>query len=241
MVWSTSARCTWPSLRATAEQELGQVGPSHLFQAELELSCMACRAAWNRGRSLRTGELMKRGRGLLNEPILWDWSAKDRAVVSPPFIGSGGAEQDHHKGSSLEGSRVRLSNIHESSSPRTQWKAKSQPWTSSSPPCWVVTWAAWRRNCSSPAMQRERRRVRQRREGWKYPVPLTLTEALARLWNSRVLQQPYFSSCPINNNPTETVRKASTLPLLTSISREARTEMPQLFCQRHFTNTFKYS
>lgn len=68
----------------------GQVGPAHLFQAELELSCRACRAAWNRGRSLRTGELMKRGRGLLNEPILWIWRANNGATVNPPVIGPGG-------------------------------------------------------------------------------------------------------------------------------------------------------
>lgn len=123
-------------------KSLAQVGPAHLFQAELELSCMACRAAWNRGRSLRTGELMKRGRGLLNEPILWNWSTKDRAMVNPPFIGSGGVEQDHQKGSSLEGSSINLSSVNESSSPRTRSKTKSQPWTSSSPPCRAVTCAA---------------------------------------------------------------------------------------------------
>lgn len=52
---------------------------------------------------------------------------------------AGPSEQDHQKGSSLKGSRVNLSNVHESSCPRTQSKAKSQPWTSSSPSCRVVT------------------------------------------------------------------------------------------------------
>jgi len=105
-----------------------QVGPAHLFQAELELSCRACRAAWNRGRSLRTGELMKRGRGLLNEPILWNWRAKDGATVNPPVIGSGGEEQGRQKVSSLEGLSLNLSDVNESPKPMTQpaEKAKSQ-------------------------------------------------------------------------------------------------------------------
>lgn len=119
-----------------------RVGPAHLFQAELELSCRACRAAWNRGRSLRTGELMKRGRGLLNEPILRNWRAKDGATVNPPVIGSGGVEQGCQKASSLEGPSANLSDVNKSSNPRTQpaAKAKSQPWTSSSSQCQVVTW-----------------------------------------------------------------------------------------------------
>lgn len=58
----------------------------YLFQAELELSCRAWRVAWNRGRSLSTGELMKRGLGLRKEPILWTSTgrlgAKPR-VISP--------------------------------------------------------------------------------------------------------------------------------------------------------------
>lgn len=61
-------------------------GLLYLFQAELELSCRACRVAWNRGRSLSTGELMKRGLGLRKEPILWHsmgrLGAKPR-VISP--------------------------------------------------------------------------------------------------------------------------------------------------------------
>lgn len=58
----------------------------YLFQAELELSCRAWRAAWKRGRSLRAGELMKRGLGLRKEPILGNSTgrlgAKPR-VISP--------------------------------------------------------------------------------------------------------------------------------------------------------------
>lgn len=42
--------------------------------------------AWNRGKSLSTGELMKRGLGLRKEPILWNsmgrLGAKPR-VISP--------------------------------------------------------------------------------------------------------------------------------------------------------------
>lgn len=72
-------------------------GPRYLFQAELELSCRACRVAWNRGRSLSTGELMKRGRGLRKEPILWNsvgrLGAKPR-VISP---GEGTASCLHQK------------------------------------------------------------------------------------------------------------------------------------------------
>lgn len=111
-----------------------RVGPAHLFQAELELSCRACRAAWNRGRSLRTGELMKRGRGLLNEPILRNWRPKDGATVKPPVIGSGGVEQGRQKVSSLKGPSFNLSGVNKSSNPRShpEAKAKGQPWTSSS-------------------------------------------------------------------------------------------------------------
>ena len=58
----------------------------YLFQAELELSCRAWRAAWKRGRSLSAGELMKRGLGLRKEPILGNSTgrlgAKPR-VISP--------------------------------------------------------------------------------------------------------------------------------------------------------------
>lgn len=59
----------------------------YLFQAELELSCRACRVAWNRGRSLSTGELMKRGLGLRNEPILWN--SVGRLGAKPRVIGPG--------------------------------------------------------------------------------------------------------------------------------------------------------
>lgn len=73
--------------------------PGYLFQAELELSCRACRAAWNRGRSLSTGELMKRGLGLRKEPILWNsvgrLGAKPR-VISP---GEGSAFSSGPEGS----------------------------------------------------------------------------------------------------------------------------------------------
>ncbi|KAL0629016.1 putative uncharacterized protein C8orf44 [Plecturocebus cupreus] len=68
---------------------LHPTGLLHLFQAELELSCRVCRVAWNRGRSLSTGELMKRGLGLRKEPILWDsmgrMGAKPR-VISPDRV-----------------------------------------------------------------------------------------------------------------------------------------------------------
>lgn len=71
---------------------LGQAQPCsaprpHLFQAELELSCRACRAAWNRGRSLRTGELMKRGLGLRKEPI--SWNSVGGPGAKPRVIGPG--------------------------------------------------------------------------------------------------------------------------------------------------------
>lgn len=207
MVWSTSVRYTWPSLRAAAEQEHSQVGPAHLFQAELELSCMACRAAWNRGRSLRTGELMKRGRGLLKEPILWDCSVKDRAMVSPPFIGSGGAEQDHQKGSSLKGSRVNLSNVHESSCPRTQSKAKSQPWTSSSPSCRVVTWAAWRMNWSSPAMQRERKSQAEK-GGMKISCAITINRSFGKTLEFQTSSTALFLILPLKQRPNRASQKS---------------------------------
>lgn len=209
-----------------------QVGPAHLFQAELELSCRACRAAWNRGRSLRTGELMKRGRGLLNEPILWNWRAKDGATVNPPVIGSGGVEQGCQKVSSLEGPSVNLSDVNKSPNPRTQpaAKAKSQPWPTSSPQHQVVTrtcTARWWRNLSSPAKQRERKRARQRRERWKYPIPLAANLGKS----SGVLQeQPPFPSCPLSNDPRQPARNTSMVSLSISISRDARTEVPKLFC-----------
>lgn len=138
---------------------------AHLFQAELELSCRACRAAWNRGRSLRTGELMKRGRGLLNEPILWNWKVKDGATVNPPVIGSGGAAQGCQKVSSLEDPNVKLRDVNESSKSRTLpgAKTKSQPWTSSPPWGQIVTWTHIARWWSSPARHRERKRARQRK------------------------------------------------------------------------------
>lgn len=63
---------------------------------------------------------MKRGRGLLNEPILWNWTAKDGAMVNPPVIGSGGVEQGCQKVSPLERPRVNLTGINKSSNPRIQ-------------------------------------------------------------------------------------------------------------------------
>lgn len=57
---------------------------------------------------------MKRGRGRLNEPMLWNWGAKDGATVNPSLIHSGGVEQGHQKVSALEGPSV--SNVNESSS-----------------------------------------------------------------------------------------------------------------------------
>lgn len=133
---------TVPAEGLLHREGLPWAGAAHLFHAELELSCRACRAAWKRGRSLRTGELMKRGRGLLNEPILWNWTAKDGAMVNPPVIGSGGVEQGCQKVSPLEGPRVNLTGINKSSNPRIQpaTKAKNQPQASSSPPRQHVTW-----------------------------------------------------------------------------------------------------
>lgn len=67
----------------------GGVGPTspYLFQAELELSCRACRAAWKRGSSLSTGELIKRGLGRRKEPILWN--SMGRRGARPRVIGPG--------------------------------------------------------------------------------------------------------------------------------------------------------
>lgn len=64
----------------------GPTGP-YLFQAELELSCRACRAAWKRGSSLSTGELMNRGLGRRKEPILWN--SKGRRGARPRVISPG--------------------------------------------------------------------------------------------------------------------------------------------------------
>ena len=50
---------------------------AHLFQTLALESCMADELAWKRARSVSTGELMKRGRGRRNDPIMHKfWSLK---------------------------------------------------------------------------------------------------------------------------------------------------------------------
>lgn len=63
---------------------------------------------------------MKRGLGLLNEPILCNWRAKDGDMVKPPVIGLNGVEWVYQKVFSLEGPGINLTGINKTSNPRTQ-------------------------------------------------------------------------------------------------------------------------
>lgn len=74
--------------------------------------------------------------------------------------------------------------------------------------------------------------------GVKYPNILTANLGKS---SAALQQQSHFPSCPLNNDPTQPARNTSMVSLSISIGRDARTEVPEHFCQRHFINTFKYS
>lgn len=129
--------------------------------------------------------------------------------------------------------RCNLSNANESSSPRTQSKPESaldlqsHTMLGSDMSCMMKE---LKQSCNA-----------KRKEKSKAGIGGMKISCAIRLWNSRVLPTAPFPILPLNNNSTERVRNANMVSLLTLISRDARTEMSQLVCQRHFTNAFKYS